>query len=59
MCSLSIGMLPTFRSQSSGFTAVPLDHLEWEGFPVKGIAFEPFHSSPSLHEDILPGVGVG
>ena len=37
---------------------VSSDCYEWEGLPAQGIMFQPFHSTPGLHQSVLSSVAV-
>ena len=43
----------------SRFLNLLSDCLVEDSLPVQGILFQPFHSTPSLRQGILSGVGVG
>ena len=47
------------NSNQSEFKTLPSNCLGWEGFPVQAAVVWPFHSSPCLHQSVLPYVKLG
>ena len=52
LCRFERHLLP--HHDSSGLLTLSSNRLESEGFPIQGVVFWLFHSTPGLHQSVFP-----